>query len=151
MKAFQHSIVELFDKEISHVWFGHGSALFLELGKLTKAGLRKDGSNRNPKGEISIIVDFCWRIERKQSICLASGESKIKIDSSKKLLVGNTIIFAQAVGRLPELQLQFSNSLWLTTFSQYKGQPSWAILFNTKPRQAISVKNGKLHHEKLSA
>jgi hypothetical protein len=91
MYTAHHSLDDLTGKTVSHVWRGHGSALFLELGKLSEKGLRKDGSRKNPAGEISVLADFGWRIERKRSICLASGESLAKIESASKLLVGSDL------------------------------------------------------------
>jgi hypothetical protein len=61
--------------------------------------------------------------------------------------VSSTVVSAKVFGRLPELELEFSNSLWLVTFSQYRGQPSWAVTFNQKPKGSVSVENGKLRFE----
>ena len=61
---------------ISHVWFGHGSALFLELGSLSEGRERKDGSIGNPIGAITVMIDFNWRVERQRSILGGSHDSK---------------------------------------------------------------------------
>lgn len=41
---------------ISHVWLGHGSALFVELGAL-KSRTRRDGSPGEPEGEIGLMIE----------------------------------------------------------------------------------------------
>ena len=56
---------------IAHVWRGHGSALFIELGALTPT-TRRDGSPGEPRGEISLMVEWSWRIEDGQSIAYGS-------------------------------------------------------------------------------
>jgi len=130
---------------ISHVWFGHGSALFLELGALSEGTKRKDGSACNEQGEITVMVDFGWRVERQRSIVGGSGDSRRLWASVSKKLLGTSILSAQVVGRIPELQLQLSNGLWLVTFSRYEGQPTWAVLFKALGLGALCVKGGRLH------
>ena len=130
---------------ISHAWLGHGSALFLELGTLSERRNRKDGSVGNPQGEISVIIDFNWRVERQKSILGGSNDSKKRCISISQKLLGASIISAQVVGRIPELQLQLSNGLWVVTFSHYKGQPSWAVLFKALGLGTLCVERGKLH------
>jgi len=128
-----------------HVWFGHGSALFLELGTLAEGKKRKDDSIGNPKGEITVIIDFNWRVERQKSILGGSSDSKKRCVSISQKLLGASVISTQVVGRIPELQLQLSNGIWVVTFSHYKGQPSWAVLFKTLGLGALCVERGKRH------
>jgi hypothetical protein len=129
---------------ISHVWLGFGSALFLELGILTEGRKRKDDSVGNPKGEITIMVDYDWRIEGNRSILGGSQDSRKRCISISKKLLQTSVISAQLVGRIPELQLQLSNGLWVVTFSHQKGQPSWAILFSALGLGSLGVERGKL-------
>ena len=129
---------------ISHVWLGYGSALFLELGMLTEGKKRKDDSIGNSKGEVTIIVDFDWRIEGCRSILGGSQDSRKRSISLSRKLLQASVISAQLVGRIPELQLQLSNGFWVVTFSHEKGQPSWAILFNALGLGSLGVERGKL-------
>jgi hypothetical protein len=128
---------------VSHIWFGIGSALFLELGALSEGRRQKDGTEGNPKGEVTVVADFGWRVERQRSILGASGDSKRRQVSSAGKLLGTTILSAQLVGRIPELQLQFSNGLWLVTFTRYEGQPTWAVLFRALGLGALCIKGGR--------
>jgi len=139
----QPSLELLAGMNISHVWFGNGSALFLELGKLSEGRKRKDGSAGNPEGEVTIIVDYGWRVERQRSIFCGSGDSKRRWESVSKKLHGASILSAQVVGRIPELQLKLSNGLWLVTFSRYEGQPNWGVGFNARGLGWLCIKGGR--------
>lgn len=131
---------------VSHVWFGHGSALFLELGALSDGRKRrKDGSVGNAQGEITVMVDFSWRVERQRSILCGSGDSKKSWASASKKLLGASVLSAQVVGRIPELELKLSNGLWLVTFTHYEGQPTWAVGFKALGLGWLCVKGGKLY------
>lgn len=142
--ANQPSLALLTGMPISHVWFGHGSALFLELGALSE-GRSRNGRTGNPVGEVSVIADFGWRVERQRSILGGSGDSKRRWTSVSKKLLGASVLSAQTVGRIPELELQLSNGLWLVTFSRYEGQPTWAVLFRALGLGALYIKRGVLH------
>lgn len=130
---------------VSHVWFGIGSALFLELGRLSKRGRRREGSEFNPSGEVSVDVEFGWRLERQRSILCGSGDTSRRQVSATQKLLGATVLSAQLVGRVPELELQFSNGLWLVTFSRYAGQPEWAVLFYEPRLGALCIEGGRPH------
>ena len=141
------SLELLTGKVISHAWLGHGSVLFLELGELSAGDVRKDGSKGNGKGEITIFIGYDWRIERKGSILGGSNDSKKRFNSFAKKLVGKTILLASTTGRIPELQLQLSDGLWVGTFSHEKGQPEWDVGFCKPDLGYLCVKRGKLSVE----
>jgi len=145
--AMQLSLDSLVGMPISHVWFGHGSALFLELGPLSESRLQ-DGSPGNPKGTVTVMADFGWRIEKPRSIICGSGDAKTRCEAIAKGLVGTTVVDAQVLGRLPELYLELSNNQWLLTFGQYQGQPTWAVFFNARGCGALCVKGGHLRLDK---
>ena len=130
---------------ISHVWFGHGSALFLELGTLSEGRKRKDDSVGNPQGEITVMVDYEWRVESQRSIVGGSSESRKRCISISQKLLNTKVASAKVVGRLPELELQLSNGFWVVTFSHDKGQPSWAVLYSSLGLGALCVERGKLY------
>jgi hypothetical protein len=126
--------------KISHAWLGHYSCLFLELGNLTEGKPRKDGSTGNSFGEITVCLNFCWRIEKKKSIYIGTGESVKRLENAIKELINATIVSVQTIGRLSELQIEISNSLWLTTFERYSGQPSWSVHFKYPEEKIIEIK-----------
>lgn len=120
----------------------------MELGSLSKGRRRKDGSLGNPQGEITVMIDFDWRVERVRSILGGSHDSKVRCINISKKLIGAAVISAQIVGRLPELQIELSSRLWVVTFSHEKGQPSWTILFKKLGIGSLNVKNGTLNFDR---
>lgn len=126
---------------ISHAWLGHGNALFIELGSLHENKLC-DGSLGNPKGDITLMIEYGWRIERTSSILCGCNDSKKDVLLIIKKLIGKYVESISIVGRLPELEIALSEKLWVVTFSQYKGQPNWAILFTNPHLGSLSVKRG---------
>lgn len=144
MVLTQPSLSILVGKTVSHTWFGDYSSLYLEIGNLTKGRIRRDGSWGNPIGEITLYAGFGWRIERKQSIlCGSKCSSRRRLSLSKKI-VGASIISAELSGRIPELQIAFSNKLWLATFNPYNGQPEWSVSFNSLRLGHLCVERGRL-------
>ena len=93
------------------------------------------------------MADYDWRIERAMSIVAGSNDPRKRGAAAQKLL-GSRVTSANVVGRIPELQLGFSNGLWLVTAALSRGQPSWAVLFSHPKLGALEVKNGRLHHDK---
>lgn len=89
---------------VSHVWRGHGSALFIEVGALTP-GKRRDGGPGNPVGEIGLMVNWSWRIEHARSIVCGSWSDEALWQPSFDRLVGREIIDLTTFGRLPEVML----------------------------------------------
>ena len=59
---------------VADVWKGYGSAIFLELGKLHKV---KDYKNKplRKKGDITLMIEWSWRIESHRSIVVGSFDS----------------------------------------------------------------------------
>jgi len=61
----------LISMPVTHVWRGAGSALFLEFGALTQR-MRRDGSAGNARGEVTLMIEWSWRIEAPDSILCGS-------------------------------------------------------------------------------
>jgi hypothetical protein len=59
-------------QRITHVWRGHGSTLFIEFGHLTQR-TKRDGTPGQPHGEITLMVEWSWRIEKIRSIVGEAG------------------------------------------------------------------------------
>lgn len=107
---------------ISYVWRGHGSALFLEFGKLKK--LR--GKN-HPQGEFSLMLDCDWRVEKPRSIWFGSFCSYQRIENQIKHLIGESVKNIEFIGKLPELVISLTPNLRVASFNSYKGQPDWTL------------------------
>lgn len=124
---------ELIGMPVSHVWFSDYSVFFIELGVLTPSEhTRRDGSLMNPYGQMTIYAGFDWRIERKRSIFCSKSSTRKRREVVCQSFVGTTITEATCFGRLLELQIGFSNGLWLMTFEISPGQPRWSIGFKDR-------------------
>jgi len=140
---------DLVGKPVAHVWFGDYSALYLELGVLTASDRkRRDCSVLNLCGEISIYAGFDWRIERPRSIFGSRDCSRRRQNSMSTGLLGSTITAVSTFGRIPELQVGFSNGQWIATFSLTPGNPEWQVSFRTPATIHLCTQNGRLFIER---
>ncbi|WHI44681.1 hypothetical protein ACJJIW_05465 [Microbulbifer sp. JMSA004] len=99
-------LVELQGAKVSYAWRGHGSAIFLELGELTQS---KRGNN--PSGDQTIMIEWSWRLENKDSILLGSWSDPDEIKRFPKLLVDTNIKKIDFFSRIPELEISLSKDL----------------------------------------
>lgn len=144
------SLIEsLKGKVVSHVWRGHGSALFLEFGALTQnQGKKRNDELGAPKGELSLMIEWSWRIERPRSILGGSWSSECRWPGMFKQLIGNKVSHVEIFGTLPEIAVLLSNGLRVVSFMTAEGQPSWALI---SPLKSLSVNKGILHVERYYA
>lgn len=136
----------LIGKTVSHVWRGHGSAIFLEFGKLTPRTI-KDKTPGQPFGELSLMIQWSWRLERPKSILCGSWSSEGLWPGAFEKLKGATVSEVQLHGHLPEICVSLSNGLRVASFITVEGQPEWAILTNQPKIGSLCVKRGSLYVE----
>ena len=74
---------------LSHVWRGHGSAIFVELGALRPTTTR-DGSAGNGHGELELMIQWSWRIEVGSSIRCGSESDEELWEPTFASLIGKT-------------------------------------------------------------
>ena len=117
----------LLGKPISHVWRGHGSAIFLEIGALTS-----DNNGRQPKGEFTIGIEWSWRLENNNTIVLGSWSDDDIINKIKSLLKGQIINRVSFFSRLKEIEIQTKDNYWLLSFATAEGDPEWSLRNNNK-------------------
>ena len=134
----------LIGKQISHVWRGFGSAIFLEFGELSYDGLLINDSNRNPNGEVTLMIEWSWRVEKIRSIMGGSWSSDRKLLGMLKKLLGLTVVDVKISAGLPEIILLLSNGLKLQSFMTAEGQPGWAIITRSPNLGTLHVKGGRL-------
>jgi len=129
---------------VSDVWRGIGSAIFIELGKLHK---HKDDRNHRSKGkgDITLMFDCRWRLERKGSIVVGSGDGRIKLVNQIKKLLGKSVKSISFIGRIPEINIEFEDNLYIQSFCSYRSE-GWDILFRNEG--SIGRKSGKVVYEK---
>jgi hypothetical protein len=139
--------------KVSRVWRGFGSALFVELGKLSRKAYKLKSGKRKSYliGQQSIFVGYSWRVERSKSIYFGSWNTQRLIDNRLPKLEGRVVESIIFVGRLPEIYIKLSDGLWIHSFdisSSYHHQPSWYItLRNKQPLEFIRSCYGKLKKE----
>jgi hypothetical protein len=133
----------LIGKQVAHIWRGHGSAIFLEFGALTP-WMRRSGLPGNPHGELSLMIEWSWRIEKPRSIMGGSWSEERHWPKFFGQLVGTKVAKVEVFGVLPEIMVWLDNGLRITSFMTADGQPSWAIIGRIPQIGSLSVKRGKL-------
>lgn len=134
---------------VGHVWRGHGSAIFLELGALTSS-TRADGRLGQPRGDISIGIEWNWRFERPRSILGGTWSDERRWPAFFRPILGQSIRDLAVLGTLPEIELTFSNSMRLRSFMNDAGQPQWSVIERTSSQARIwCVERGRIVHKTL--
>lgn len=118
---------------VSHVWRGHGSALFLELGKLTPHD-RRDGSPGAPMGELGVMIEGSWRIEDARTILCGSWSDEDLWSMTLDQIVGREVIDIATFGRLPEITVSLSGERHVASLMTAEGDPGWALFDRRTPR-----------------
>jgi len=136
----------LIGKVVSHVWRGHGSAIFLEFGALTPSA-RKGEAPGQSIGELSLMIQWSWRIERPKSILGGSWSSEGRWPGMFEKLKGATVSEVQINGQLPEICVVLSNGLRVASFMTAEGQPEWAVISRHPNLGSLCVKRGSLSVE----
>ena len=137
----------LVGKPVAHLWRGHGSAIFIEFGELIST-TRMDGTFGPPKGELTLMIEWSWRIERPKSIYGGSWSNERRWPKMFEKLNGAKVTNVQTFGEIPEICVSFSNSLRVLSFMTADGQPEWGIITRTPNIGSLSVRRGALHVEK---
>ena len=136
---FADLISPLLGLVVTHTWRGHGSAIFLELGPLSRP------PGNNPMGVATVMLEWSWRVEAARSISFGSFSTDRKIETGLANLVGRRIEHIELFGRLPEVMLTLSGGQWVCSFATAEGQPEWAFLLGA--RGSLSVERGALTHK----
>ncbi len=120
-------------KIINRVWRGNGTAIFLEVGHLT-----------DRKGELTIMIEWSWRVEKHLNILFGSWSDESLLSDSLKKLKGLSVESISFQSRLPELVIELSNEFWVCSFSTVEGNPEWALITSDK---TLHSRKGKLVYE----
>ncbi|KQZ44951.1 hypothetical protein [Duganella sp. Root1480D1] len=114
----------IFDLPVSLPWKGHGSAIFLELGKLAPLSRSKQ---RRQNGEVTIYIGWEWRVEQGCRVLYGSSNSRPQIDDCLDGLLGATIKSIAIEGRVPELVIEFSNDQRLISAAMCTDISEWSV------------------------
>jgi hypothetical protein len=129
---------------VSHVWRGYGSALFLEFGHL-RPRAKRDGTPSHPEGEMSLMLEWSGRIERRRTILCGSFSGEKKQQKVLPTLLNFVVANCSTFGRLPEIRIDFSNDLHVLSFMTAEGSPAWTLFDNqTGKKRWLCVKRGLL-------
>lgn len=141
LPTFRDALIGL---PLSHFWRGHGSAIFLEFGRLTPT-TRRTGVTGNPRGELSLMVEWSWRIENRTSILCGSWSDEHLWEPTFDLLRNRAVVDLSVVGRLPEVVVALAEDRYVSSFMTAEGDPSWA-LFDRRgdTLRTLSVRGGSL-------
>lgn len=128
---------------VTHVWNGYGSAIFLEFGELTKTK-RLDGSEGQPDGQITLMIEWSWRIEKPRSILGGSFSSTSRWSNMFSKIIDTEVVDIRTIGSIPEIEVSLSNGYRVTSFMTESGQPEWALITREMGLGTLHVKRGKL-------
>lgn len=118
-------LLETLDLPVSRPWKGYGSAIFLELGKLTiEAGPRQ----AREKGEATIYVGWDWRVEEGSRVLYGSANSRPKMVDGIRGLLGTRIKRIEIQGQVPELCIEFSSGHRLISAAMCTDVSEWRIV-----------------------
>ena len=118
----------LIGKTISHIWRGHGSALFVEFGELVLRTKRKNGEPADAQGEMTLMIQWSWRIEKARSILTGSWGEERCWPACFNQLRGTRVNKVELFGALPEILVWLDNGMRIASFMTADGQPSWALI-----------------------
>jgi hypothetical protein len=124
MDEFQALIRPLIGLAVALPWKGYGSAIFLELGRLSP---RDSQRQHHSQGEASISVEWNWRVECGVSVLYGSSNRSPAINQGIASLLGTKIESLSLVGEIPELVVRFSNGHCLRSMIMVTGDPAWGI------------------------
>ena len=118
--------------------------MFLEFGELSKTR-KLNGKRGQPFGDLSLMVEWSWRVENKNAILGGSWSNERRWPRLFKRLVGSKVKSVELFGHLPEIAVNLSNGLRVVSFMTADGQPSWVVIAHKPSNGSLSVKGGMLH------
>lgn len=143
--TFDRIAADIVGLNVGHLWRGYGSAIFLELGALSPGRVRRDGSPGNPRGELTIGIEWSWRIEDAASIICGSWSEEELWEPAFDLIRGSRVTGLTLIGRLPEIDLALTDNRHLVSFATAEGQPEWTVVDRrSTPHVWLSVRDGAL-------
>jgi hypothetical protein len=143
--AFASFAATLMGLPISHVWRGYGSAIFIEFGELSSRS-RRDGSPGHPEGEVSLGVEWSWRIEDQTAVRCGSWSEEELWEPALDTLRNARIAGCELFGTLAEVAITTHNGVRFLSFSTTDGQPQWHLVDRRDgPARWFTVRDGQLH------
>jgi hypothetical protein len=124
--AFAEFANPLLGKQVSRIWQGYGSAIFVEFGRL-QSRTKRDGQPGSPRGEWTLMIQWSWRVEGKRRIWCGSWSDGERWPRAFARLQGTKVASISLQGRLPEIDLGLDNGLHLVSMMTAEGDPEWGL------------------------
>ena len=135
----------LIGMELTHIWRGYGSAIFLNFGDLHHEVWNNGRISNNPNGEMSVAVTEGWHVEGQRRIWCGSWSDEAGWDRIFQKLVGAMVKDVSTFCRLPEIDLELSCGVHVVSFMTATSDPDWSIHDERDARHDwIQVKAGRL-------
>jgi hypothetical protein len=135
--------------ELTHIWRGMGSAIFLEFGDLHNRVWKNGRVSSNSSGEMGVSLTWSWRLEGRRRIWCGSWSEDSDWPRFFRKIIGSRLLGISTFGRLPELDLHLSCGLHVLSFMTADGEPEWGIHDNREGKERwLGVKYGRLHCER---
>jgi hypothetical protein len=136
----------------SRGWRGHGSAVFVEFGKLTERPARRDGTKGGAQGQMTLMIQWSWRIEGRRSILGGSWSNESCWPRLFRLLEGTAVRQAALYGLLPEVEITFANDVRLLSFQTVSGDPQWTLFDrSSEPTRWCRTRLGRIKVEEAES
>ena len=147
LDAFRTALLGL---PVTHVWRGYGSALFVEFGTLHVTE-QHDGSPGKPTGDLTLMIEWSWRIEKPRSILGGSWSRERCWPGMFQKLLGGQVTDLQFIGHLNEIEVSLAHGLRIVSLMTAAGQPAWALICRTVPQGTLWVRQGRLHSDRTAS
>jgi hypothetical protein len=143
--SFDRIAADMVGMKVSQLWRGYGSAIFVELGNLSPGPLRRDGSAGKPIGELTLGIEWSWRMEDATSIICGSWSEDALWEPVFDLVRNSHVVSLGLFGRLPEVVLSLTEDRHLVSFATTEGQPQWHLADRrSNPPIWLEVRDGEL-------
>lgn len=130
---------DLIGFEVSYVWRGYGSAIFLELGKISE-----DERGRK-RGEATVCIEWSWRIDNEYACILGTWDEDSDINKSIDILQSSVIKGISFFLNISEIDIEFEDGKHLVSFTTVAGDPHWYI--RNKDGLYLSFESGSFCHK----
>ena len=137
---FRELVQPAVGRPVSSTWRGYGSAMFLEIG-----ALREEAGRRHASGEMTIMIQWSWRVEGRRSIRFGSDSTERQATNGVRGLAGDRIAAVDVDGHLPELAVTLASGRVVRSFMTAEGQPDWCVFL--PDGSWITVERGHLVHD----
>jgi hypothetical protein len=104
-----------------------------------------NGSPGIPMGEITVGIEWSWRIENATSIICGSWSEEELWGPAFDLIRKSHVTALSIFGRIPEIDLGLGDNLHLVSFMTAEGQPEWHLANRRSTSHTyLSVRDGVL-------